>query len=63
MLYIVRQDGTVVNMIGMIEGLPEAAWMSEFIPAPAVEEEDEPIPGEGDEFDDGMDDFDVGGDI
>ena len=35
------QDGTIVNMIGMIEGLPQEAWMEEFIPAPVVEEEEE----------------------
>ncbi|MBQ8111010.1 MAG: hypothetical protein IJ124_12700 [Clostridia bacterium] len=57
------QDGTIVNLIGMIEGLPEAAWTSEFIPAPEPVEEDEDIPGEGDGLDDGMDDFEVGGDI
>ena len=55
-------DGIVVNLPGIIEGLPQEAWMSEFIPAPTVEEEEE-TPGEGDEFDDGLDDFDVGGDI
>jgi len=54
------QDGTIVNLIGMMENLPEEAWKSEFIPAPEPVEEDEDIPGEGDEFDDGMD---VGGDI
>ena len=37
------QDGTIVNLIGMIEGLPQEAWMSEFIPAPVVEEEEEEI--------------------
>lgn len=47
------QDGTIVNLIGMIEGLPQEAWMSEFIPAPAVEEEDEEIII--DEFDMGLD--------
>lgn len=56
------QDGTVVNLIGLIEGLPEDAWKSVFVPAPAVEEEEEDLPGEGDEFGD-LDDFDVGGDL
>ena len=57
------QDGTVVNLPGLLADLPREAWMSEFIPAPTVEEDEEPVPGEGDEFDDGLDDFDVGGDI
>lgn len=37
------QDGIIVNLLGMIEGLPQEAWMSEFVPAPVVEEEDEEI--------------------
>lgn len=56
------QDGTIVNLIGMIEGLPEEAWMSEFIPAP-VEEDEEEAPTGGDDFDAGMEDFDATGDI
>ena len=55
------QDGTVLNLIGMIEGLPQEAWMTEFIPAPVVEEEE--TPEDADEFDDGLDEFDVGGDV
>ena len=55
-------DGVVVNLPGMIGGLPQEACMEEFIPAPTVEEEEE-TPAEGEEFDDGLDDFDVGGDI
>ena len=54
-------DGIVVNLPGMIAELPQSAWMEEFIPAPTVEEEEEPA-AEG-ELDDGLDDFDVGGDI
>ncbi len=54
------QDGTIVNLMGMIENLPEEAWMSEFIPAPVEEEEEEELPGEGDEFDEG---FGVEGDF
>lgn len=38
-----RMDGIVVNLIGLIEGLPQDAWLKEFIPAPVVEEEDEEI--------------------
>ena len=37
------QDGIVVNMIGLLEELPQEAWMSEFIPAPVEEEPDEEI--------------------
>ena len=55
-------DGIVVNLPGMIAELPFEACTEEFIPAPPVEEEEE-LPGEGDELDDGLDDFDVGGDI
>ena len=55
-------DGIVVNLPGIIEGLPQEVWMTEFIPAPSVEEEEE-TPAEGETMDDGLDDFDVGGDI
>ena len=55
------QDGVVVNLIGMIEGLPQDAWMSEFVPVATEETEEEPA--EGDEFDTGLEDFDVSGDI
>ena len=55
------QDGVVVNLIGMIEGLPQDAWISEFVPVATEETEEEPA--EGDEFDTGLEDFDVGGDI
>lgn len=34
-----NMDGIVVNLIGMIEDLPQEAWMTEFIPAPVEEEE------------------------
>ena len=54
-------DGIVVNLPGILEGLPQEAWMSEFIPAPTVEEEEE-TPAEG-ELDDGLDEFDMGGDL
>lgn len=46
------QDGIIVNLLGMIEGLPEEAWMSEFIPVAVEEEEDEEIIT--DEFDMGV---------
>lgn len=54
-------DGLVVNLPGMIAELPLEACTEEFIPAPTVEEEEEP--SAEDELDDGLDDFDVGGDI
>ncbi len=53
-------DGLVVNLPGMIAELPFEACTEEFIPAPTVEEE-EPTPE--DELDDGLDDFDMGGDL
>ena len=54
-------DGLVVNLPGMIAELPFEVCTEEFIPAPTVEEEEEP--GSEDELDDGLDDFDVGGDL
>lgn len=44
-------DGIVINLPAYLAGLPEEAWFSEFVPM--VEEEpaeEEPLPGEGDEF-------------
>ena len=38
-----HQDGIVLNLIGMMEGLPQEAWMTEFVPMPVVEEEEEEI--------------------
>ncbi len=43
-------DGIIVNLPAYLAGLPEEAWMSEFIPAPEPEEPDEEEPGAGDEF-------------
>ena len=61
-------DGIIVNLPALLAGLPEEAWMSEFIPAPEPEEPDEEVPGEGDEFDIGgdlgLDDgLDIGGEM
>ena len=43
-------DGIVVNLPAYLEGLPEEAWMSEFVPiATESTAEDEEVPG-GDEF-------------
>lgn len=58
-------DGIVVNLPALLAGLPEEAWLSEFIPA-VTEEPIEEEPGIGDEFSmgDGLgleDDLGVGG--
>ena len=43
-------DGIVINLPGYLAGLPEEAWMSEFIPlATSADEETEEVPGT-DEF-------------
>ena len=41
-------DGIIVNLPALLAGLPEEAWMTEFIPAPEPEETEEP--DVGDEF-------------
>jgi hypothetical protein len=45
-----RLDGIVVNLPAMVAGLPEEAWVSEFIPSEPLGsmEEEEDIPAEGD---------------
>ena len=44
-------DGVIVNLPAVLAGLPEDAWLTEFIPAPEEPSaEDTEIPGEGDEF-------------
>ena len=47
-------DGIVINIPGYLEGLPQEAWMSEFIPVATQEEQKEEAPT-SDEF--GMDDI------
>ena len=43
-------DGIVINLPAYLEGLPQEAWMSEFVPiATESSAEDEEVPG-GDEF-------------
>ncbi|MBQ9662710.1 MAG: hypothetical protein IJV40_06125 [Oscillospiraceae bacterium] len=42
-------DGIVVNLPGYLAGLPEEAWMSEFVPIVTESSEEEEVPG-GDEF-------------
>lgn len=43
-----NMDGIIVNLPALLAGLPEEAWMTEFIPAPEPEETEEP--DVGDEF-------------
>ena len=47
-------DGIVVNLPALLAGLPEEAWFSEFVPA-ETEAPAEEVPGEGSEFDLGLD--------
>jgi len=47
-------DGIVINIPGYLEGLPQEAWMSEFIPVATQEEQKEEAPT-SDEF--GLDDI------
>ena len=42
-------DGIVVNLPAFLAGLPEEAWMSEFVPIATESAEEETVPG-GDEF-------------
>ena len=45
-----NMDGIVINLPAYLEGLPEEAWMSEFVPvATESSPEDEEVPG-SDEF-------------
>lgn len=39
-------DGIIINLPAYLAGLPEEAWLTEFIPAPPKDEEEEPI-GDG----------------
>lgn len=45
-----NMDGIIVNLPALLAGLPEEAWMTEFIPAPEPEEPSEEEPDIGDEF-------------
>ncbi len=54
-------DGIIVNLPGYLAGLPEEAWMSEFIAAPETETEAETSAGEdGMDGMEGLDGFDMG---
>lgn len=44
-----HMDGIIVNLPAVLAGLPEEAWLSEFIPAATEQPDDEEVPG-GDEF-------------
>ena len=44
-----HMDGIIVNLPALLAGLPEEAWLSEFIPVATEEPDDEEVPG-GDEF-------------
>ena len=37
-------DGIVINLPGYLEGLPQEAWMSEFVPVATQEEQKEETP-------------------
>ena len=50
-----NMDGIIVNLPALLAGLPEEAWMTEFIPAPEPEDSSEEEPDIGDEFDIGGD--------
>ncbi len=50
-------DGIVINMPALLSGAPESVWMSEFVPVPTVEEEEEELD------EDALDEFDMGGDL
>ena len=43
-------DGVIINIPGYLAGLPEEAYISEFIAVPTAEELQEETPAEGDEL-------------
>nr|WP_326209983.1 DUF6672 family protein [uncultured Oscillibacter sp.] len=45
-----NMDGIIINLPAILAGLPEEAWLSEFIPAVKEEPAEEEVPGEGDDF-------------
>ena len=48
-------DGIIINLPAYMAGLPEEAYLEEFIPAPSTEDDDEEAPGIGDDM--GLGDF------
>ena len=49
-----NMDGIIVNLPAIMAGLPQEAWMSEFIPAPPTETEEDELP---------TDEFDMSGEV
>ena len=47
-------DGIIVNLPAMMAGLPQEAWMTEFVPLPPAETEEEELP---------TDEFDLNGEV
>ena len=45
-----NMDGVIINLPGYLAGLPEEAYISEFIATPTAEELEETPPAEGDEL-------------
>ena len=45
-----NMDGVIINIPGYLAGLPEDAYLSEFIAEPTAEELEEEAPAEGDEL-------------
>ena len=48
-------DGVIINLPGYIAGLPEEAYLEEFIPAPSADLDDEEVPNTEDDM--GLGDF------
>ena len=48
-------DGIIINLPAYMAGLPEEAYLEEFIPAPPTEEDNEEAPGIEDDM--GLGDF------
>lgn len=48
-------DGIIINLPAYMAGLPEEAYLEEFIPAPPTEEDDEEAPNTEDDM--GLGDF------
>ena len=50
-----NMDGIIINLPAYMAGLPEEAYLEEFIPAPPTEEDDEEAPNTEDDM--GLGDF------
>ena len=42
-------DGVIINLPGYMAGLPEEAYLEEFIPAPSTDLDDEEVPDIGED--------------